>query len=63
MNLRLKGATAYPISNVDREIEVLHRLLKGNRMRTIEKQMKLSSTMISRVRKNVLNQMILFLEI
>ena len=52
-----------PLVLGEREIEVLHRLLKGNSMRGIGKYMKISNTMISRVRNNVLNQMILFLEI
>jgi len=35
----------------DREVEVLHRLLDGDRMRVIGKHMGLSSTTIFRVRK------------
>ncbi|QPQ31105.1 hypothetical protein [Lysinibacillus sp. JNUCC 51] len=35
----------------ERKIEVLHRLINGNSMRGIGKHMKLSSTMIFRVRK------------
>lgn len=41
----------------DREVEVLHRLLDGDSMRAIGKHMRLSSTTIARVRKNILNQM------
>ncbi|MFJ5565270.1 hypothetical protein [Lysinibacillus xylanilyticus] len=47
-----------PLILGEREIEVLHRLIYGNSMRAIGKHMKLSSTMIFRARKNVLNQMI-----
>lgn len=42
----------------DREVEVLHRLLDGDSMRSIGRHMKLSSTTIFRLRNNILNQMI-----
>ncbi|MEO4053395.1 LuxR C-terminal-related transcriptional regulator [Solibacillus sp. CAU 1738] len=42
----------------DREMEILHRLLNGDSMRSIGKHMKLSSTTIFRVRNNVLKQML-----
>ncbi|MFJ5566147.1 hypothetical protein [Lysinibacillus xylanilyticus] len=46
-----------PFVEGDKEVEVLHRLLNGDSMRAIGKHMKLSSTMIFRVRNNILKQM------
>ncbi|MFJ7662006.1 hypothetical protein ACIQXW_06350 [Lysinibacillus sp. NPDC097162] len=46
-----------PFVEGDREVEVLHRLLDGDSMRTIGKHMRLSSTTIFRVRNNILSQM------
>ncbi len=43
----------------DREIEVLHRLLDGNSMRSIGKHMKLSSTTIIRTRDCIVKQMMM----
>ena len=42
----------------DREIEVLHRLLDGDSMRSVGKHMGLSETTIKRIRDNVIEQMI-----
>lgn len=47
-----------PLVVGDREIEVLHRLLNGDSMRSIGKYMRLSSTTIFRVRNKILSQMI-----
>ncbi|WP_342575493.1 LuxR C-terminal-related transcriptional regulator [Solibacillus sp. FSL K6-1781] len=47
-----------PLVVGDREIEVLHRLLDGDSMRSIGKHMNLSSTTIFRIRNDILNQMI-----
>ncbi len=46
-----------PFVEGDREVEVLHRLLDGNSLRSIGKQMRLSSMTIFRVRKYILSQM------
>ncbi|POZ56222.1 hypothetical protein LYSIN_01005 [Lysinibacillus sphaericus] len=46
-----------PLVEGDREVEVLHRLLDGDSMRSIGKLMRLSSTTIFRVRNNILSQM------
>lgn len=46
-----------PFVEGDREVEVFHRLLDGNSMRAIGKQMRLSSTTIFRVRNKILSQM------
>ncbi|MCY9549038.1 helix-turn-helix transcriptional regulator [Lysinibacillus xylanilyticus] len=47
-----------PLVHGDREIEVLHRLLNGNSMRSIGKHMKLSSTTIFRLKNNIFSMMI-----
>jgi len=46
-----------PFVEGDREVEVFHRLLDGNSMHAIGKQMRLSSTTIFRVRNKILSQM------
>ena len=48
-----------PLVVGDREIEVLHRLLNGDSMRSIGKHMNLSCTTIFRIRNNILNQLIM----
>ncbi|MFI2132892.1 hypothetical protein ACH434_23035 [Lysinibacillus fusiformis] len=47
-----------PLVHGDREIEVLHRLLDGDSMRTIGKHMGLSSTTIFRIRNSILEHMV-----
>ena len=43
----------------DREIEVLHRLLDGDSMRSVGKHMGLSEATIKRIRDNIIDQMVL----